>query len=332
MSDRTVDESPPVSTHPSIGGIAVTDVSALGGAVVWIVAVLGGELGTIVEQALALAPLVLVPLGMGMAATPPFDGTTGRFYRAAVIGQPVGAFLLLISLVLPSGGVGTAMAAVPWVFVTGLLGFTALTRTLQRGPWPLAETVIDAGFAYSIVGSVALVLHHLGITFWFKPIIILLTAVHFHFAGFVLPVLTGLAGRALGERAGTGFRVLAGVVLFGPAFIAIGISFSPLIEVLAVGGFTVAVAVLGGYITVRVVPERPRLQGVLVVVSSLVLPMSMVLALGYAIGTFTGISLLELSISRMITLHGALNTFGFALLGTVGWRLAVPRADLKSNR
>lgn len=327
MSETTLDGPAPASKHRSVGGIAVTDVSALVGAVLWAIAVLTGELVTIAEQALALAPLVLVPLGMGMAATPPFEGTSRRLYDAAVVGQPVGAVLVLVSLVLPSGGPGAAAAAVPWMFVTGLLGFTALARTLERGPWPLSETVIDAGFAYSIVGAVALVLHHLGITFWFEPVIILLTAVHFHFAGFVLPVLTGLAGRTLGDRAGTGFRVLAGVVLFGPAFIAIGISFSPVIEVLAVGGFTVAVAVLGGYVTIRVAPGRPRLQGVLVAVSSLVLPVSMALALGYAIGTFAGVDLLGLSISTMITLHGSLNAYGFALLGTVGWRLAVPRTD-----
>ncbi|MGN8215872.1 YndJ family protein [Halococcus salifodinae] len=323
----SIDESASISGYLSAGGIAVTDVSSLAGAILWMGAVFVGELATTVEQALALAALVLVPLGMGMAATPPFGEVSRRPYRAAVLGQPVGAFFFLVSLVLPSDGPGAAVAAVPWVVVTGLLGLAALARTHDRGPWPLSETVIDAGFAYSIVGAVALVLYQLDITFWFEPIIILLTAVHFHFAGFVLPVLTGLAGRVLGDRAGTEFRVLVGVILFGPAFIAIGISFSPVVEVLAVGGFTVAIAVLGGYITIRIVPGRPRLQGVLVAVSSLVLPVSMLLALGYGIGTFTEANLLGLSISRMITLHGVLNAYGFALLGTVGWRLAVPNAN-----
>lgn len=331
MNETTLDGPASASKHPSIGGFAVTDVSALGGMILWSFAVLTGELVTVVEQALALAPLVLVPLGMRMAATPPFEGTPRRLYHAAAVGQPVGAVLVLVSLTLPSGGLEAAMVAVPWVFVTGLLGLTALARMRERGPWPLTETVIDAGFSYSVVGSVALVLFHLGITFWFEPVIILLTAVHFHFAGFVLPVLTGFAGRALGDRVGTGFRGLTGVVLIGPALIAIGISFSPLIEVLAVGGFTVAVAVLGGYVTVGVAPERPRLQGVLVAVSSLVLPVSMTLALGYGIETFTGYNLFGLSVSRMIVLHGSLNAYGFALLGTIGWRLAVPRADGESS-
>jgi hypothetical protein len=322
-----IDESAPVSKHLSVGGLAVTDASALAGALLWAGAVFTGELATVAEQALALAPLVLIPLGMGMGAAGSFQGTAGRLYSAAVLSQPLGAFLLLVPLVLPLSGTGAAIATVPWGVVTGLLGLMALARTRERGLWPVSEAVIDAGFAYSTVGAVALVLHHLGITFWFEPIIILLTAVHFHYAGFVLPVLTGLAGRSLGDRTGTGFRVLVGVVLIGPALIAIGISFSPVVEVIAVGGFTVAVAILGGYITIRIAPQRPRLQGALVALSSLALPVSMVLALGYGIGTFTGANLLGLGISRMITLHGTLNAFGFALLGMIGWRLAVPQQD-----
>jgi hypothetical protein len=325
------DETPSASPPLSVGGIAVTDMSAIIGAVLWLAAVLTGGLDGIVEFALSLAPLVLIPLGIGMAATPPFAGTARQLYNVAVVAQPIGAVLVLVSLVVPSGSTEARLAAIPWVFVTSLLGLTALARTLDRGVWPLSETVIDAGFAYSIVGAVAVVLHQFGITFWFEPVIILLTAVHFHYAGFVLPVLTGIAGRALDEQLGTMFRLLTGIVLIGPAIIAVGISFSPVVEVLAVSVFTVAVAVLGGYVVVRVAPARPRLQGVFVAVSAVVLPASMVLALAYGLSTYTGINLLGLDISTMIELHGVLNAVGFALIGVVGWRIAVPSRHTGSS-
>ena len=303
-----------------------TDVSAVVGGAAWVLAVAVADLDAI-QRAVSLAVLVVVPLGMGMAATPAFEGAAHRWYTAAVLGQPVAGLLVLASFLLPSGGLGPALAAVPWVAVTGALGVTAITRIRERGLWPLSETLIDAGFAYAIVGAVALVLHHLGITLWFDPVIVFLTAIHFHFAGFVLPVLTGLAGRALGDRVGLGpgFRSLAAVVLLGPAFIAVGISFSPVVEVLAVGGFTVAVGVLGGYIVLRVAPGRPPAQRVLVSVSALALPVSMVLALGYGISTFAGFGL-RIPIGTMVSLHGSLNAYWFALVGAVGWRLAVPRA------
>jgi hypothetical protein len=50
----------------------------------------------------------------------------------------------------------------------------------------------------------------------------------------------------------------------------------------------------------------------------------MVLALAYGAAAFTGSWVSGLSISRMVSLHGTLNAFGFGLLATVDWRLAVP--------
>lgn len=307
----------------SVSGIAVTDLSALCGAVLWVGATVVGELGAI-ERALALAPLVLVPLGMGLAATPPFSGLAGRCYGAAVVVQPVGALVLTISLLVPERTTVAALAAAAWLPVTGLLAATAVARAANRGLRPLSETVIDAGFAYTVVGAVALVFYQLELFVWFSPVIVLLTAVHFHYAGFVLPVVTGLAGRSVDS--GRAFELLAGVVLLGPAIIAVGISFSATIELVAVSVFTIAVAVLGGYIVVRVVPGRPRLQGALLSISALTLPISMLLALGFVAASVGGYDPLSLTIPRMISVHGTLNAFGFALFGLVGWRLAVPAA------
>ncbi|WP_135303526.1 YndJ family protein [Haloarcula amylovorans] len=312
-----------VAPRPTLGDIALTDLSAAVGAVAWFALVVAGLLGP-VERALALAPLVLVPLGVGMAAQPPFEGFAGRLYAGAVWLQPVGAALFAVSLALPMNGSSAAALAAPWLVVTGLLGLTAADRTLKHTPSDrrLPETSINAGFAYVSVGAVALLLYHLNLTFWFGRTIILLTAIHFHYAGFVLPVMTGLTARALPARTPP-FAALVGVILLGPAIIAVGISFSPLIEVVAVGGFTVAVALFGGYVLVRLVPISPPAQGLLLGASVLALPASMALALGYAIATFTSVDV-GLDISTMVALHGSLNAFGFGLLGVIGWRLAVP--------
>lgn len=312
--------------RPTVAGVAVTDLSAAVGAGVWLLATLAGGLSAI-ERALALAPLVLVPLGVGMVATPLPAGRAGRLARLAAYAQPVGAGLLVASLLVPSGSLAAALAA-PWVVVTGLLALVGLARVTDRAAWPLAdgraaETVVDGGLAYPVVAAVALVFFHLDIVFWFDPVIVLLTAVHFHYAGFVLPVVTGLVGRTRPSE-GPLYRALAGVVLAGPALIAVGISFSPLVEFVAVGGFTAAVATLGVYVVGRVAPTRPRGQAVLVGASALALPVSMLLALGYGVGAFTGRPSLGLDLGTMVAVHGSLNALGFGLLGLVGWRLAVP--------
>jgi len=309
---------------PTVGGRAVTDLSAGFGGVVWLAAAVVGPLG-VVERALALAPLVLVPLGVGMAGHARFDGLAGRCYRGAVWLQPVGAVLFTASL-LATDGPTAGTLAVPWLVVTGLLGLAALLRTVDRGGFALPETAVDTGLAYVSVGAVALLLYHLDITFWFGPTIILLTAVHFHYAGFTLPVITGLTGRSRDAQPSTLFRILVGVILAGPAIIAVGISFSPLVEVVAVGGFTVAVAMFGWHVLFSVAPTRPRRQAVLLAASAVALPASMALALGYGVATFSGIDL-GLDIATMVRLHGSLNAFGFALLGLAGWRVAVPAGD-----
>jgi len=318
MSALRRDAATAADPIPTVSGVAVPDASALLGAVVWTVAVLAGTLGT-VPRALALAPLVLVPLGVGMVGRAPFPGPAGQFLRGAVWLQPVGALGFTASLALDVTGPGAAALAAPWLLVTGLLGLAALGRTVDRGGVALPETAADAGLAYVSVGAVALLLYHLDITFWFGSTIILLTAVHFHYAGFVLPVLTGLTGRS-GHLDGRLWHALVGVILAGPAIIAVGISFSPLVEVVAVGGFTVAVALFGWYVLLRIAPARPRRQAVLLGASAVALPVSMALALGYGVATFSG-SDLGLDIATMVALHGSLNAFGFALCGLVGWRL-----------
>lgn len=307
---------------PAVGGRAVPDLSALAGAVVWVAATALAPLGA-AERALVLAPLVLVPLAIGMVVRGGFDGLAGQCFRAAVWLQPVGAVLFTASLALPVDGPTAAALAAPWLGVTGLLGLAALARTVDRGGFALPETAVDAGLAYVSVGAVALLLYHLDLTFWFARTIILLTAVHFHYAGFTLPVIAGLTGRGHDADPSTAYTVLMGVILAGPAIIAVGISFSPLVEVVAVGGFTVAVALFGTHVVVRVAPARPRAQGLLVGASAVALPVSMALALGYGVATFTGTNL-GLDIGTMVALHGSLNAFGFALLGLAGWRLSVP--------
>jgi hypothetical protein len=326
-------------------GYALGDLSAVAGALVWTGVSLAG-LFTPVERALALAPLVLVPLGVRMAARPRFSGTAGRFHAAATLCQPVAALLLALSLVVDPGTVAAALAA-PWILVTALLGVAGLARVRDRlaavGVAGAArtdgdghpdtvltalvtpETLVDAGLGYVTVGSVALVLSHLGITFWFEPAILLLTAVHFHYAGFVLPVFTGLVGRCRGPTGDRVYRPLAGVVLVGPALIAVGISFSPLVEIVAVGTFTAAVAALGGYVAVSVAPRRSRAQRLPLTAAALALPVSMAMALGYGVGAFTGTPPLGLTLDTMVTLHGSINAYVFGFLGFVAWRLSVPR-------
>lgn len=150
----------------------------------------------------------------------------------------------------------------------------------------------------------------------------LLTAVHFHYAGFALPLL---AGMVTGATPATSERfprwrvglvcdrvILLGVIIGVPA-VGVGISLSPHIEVVA--ALMLACASVG--VAVRQLqwawsaknPTGLALAGV----SSLALVSAMGLAGTYAVGEFLGQRWIE--IPTMIHTHGAFNAFGFAACG-----------------
>lgn len=328
-----LDASAGSTLHPRIGGRRMTDLSAMIGGTIWLVLVGATVAGTIaltvVELFVCFALLTLVPLGLGLAATPRRSNELPFPYTIAVVWQFPAALAAIGALSLPVGSLGSITLILPWLGVTGAIAMFGLWRLLSRGLTlrPLPELAIDAALFYIPVGAVALLLHRAGISLYFEPIIILLTVVHYHYAGFVLPLVAGLAGRVITDDTGrfgadiTG-RVAAAttlVIIVNLALIAIGITFSPLVEVVAVVFFTIAVAGFSVLILCRVVPGVSRVPGVLLTVATLSIIVTMALALGYGYSQFMPTKLI--TIGEMIRWHGSLNAFGFALPAMLTFRL-----------
>lgn len=305
----------------------LTDVSAVAGGVVWTALVVGGPFRRL-EELFLLAPLVLVPLLLGTVFAPTRDGDSegrsSRWYRYAVLGQPIGALLVAVSFAFDEG-VLAGLLVVPWVVVTLAVALCGLERLLPRGLEPLAELSIDAGLLYVTVGSGWLLLSRLGMNpLGFGDPIVFFTSVHFHYAGFVLPILAGVTGRVVDGVARRVYAFAAVTIVFGPGLIATGITLSPLIEVLAVAALTVGVTAFALVTLLVVVPSRAnRYQQAALTVSSLAVAVSMVFAFGYGLSVFTG-SFVGLGIETMVAYHGHLNALGFALFGGLGWRIALP--------
>lgn len=325
---------------PRVGWERVPDASAFVGGVAWAGLAVTTTLGPI-REILALAILVLVPLGLRLADAPRRDGTRSTWYAAAALGQPVAAVPAVASLTLPQGFAATALT-LPWVVVTALVGAFGLWRLLQRGPWPLAELAIDAGLVYLAVGSTALLLDRFGVSLIFEPLLVTLTAVHFHYAGFALPVATGLAGRAAtGVRFGRIRRVTTGIIAVGPGVISTGITAAALeiplagpVEFASVAFFTSAVALFSLVVLADVVPGLDSwLQRALVGAAFVAVALSMGFAVCYGLARWTGGTYFGIhadAFTRMVRYHGQLNAFGFALLALVGWRLAPPASACRS--
>jgi energy-converting hydrogenase Eha subunit A len=314
----------------------IADASAVLGAIGWLAVALAGVFGPI-RTIVALAMLVLVPLALGLADTPRRGGNRSGWYRAAVFSQPVAAVLGVGSLTLPAGPTAT-LVATPWALTTVLIAGFGAWRLLGRGPWPVEELAVDAGLLYVFVGGVALLFDRSGTALVFEPLIVTLTIVHFHYAGSVLPLLAGLAGReAPGGCLGRLLGLTTGVIVVGPGLIGLGITaaalalpYAAVLEFAGVAAFTAAVAVFSLTVLVGVLPRRQhRGQRLLVGAASVAVTVSMGFAVLYGLaratgGTYLGIS--AASFGVMVTYHGQLNAYGFALPALVGWRLAVPAA------
>jgi hypothetical protein len=272
-----------------------------------------------IEILFLLAPLAVVPLAMRLSAVP--TEATAALWMARRL-QPWGALAVVASFLLPRGLLAAFLAGV-WLAVTALVAIHGGQRLLSARR--AAEIAVSAGALMLPIGGVWLVISRLGIgAFGFEEPIILLTAVHFHYAAYATLVLVGCVGRAAGD--GRAFRVIAGGAVAGPPLLAAGITFSPLLEVAAAVVVALAVSGLGLLTLVRIVPRVPRAAGLLLGLSSVSAFGGMALAVAYAVGELTWHPVV--SLGQMARIHGPLNALGFVLTGLVGWTVA-PRNNLR---
>ncbi len=304
---------------------------ALVGGVAWVLALIWlspSPFETVWAQALlVLAPLCVLPLGL--ALVPPGDENHARtrLLRAALLLQPPSALFLASAYLLPQGPYSAALA-LPWLLTTGLLALFGVLRVGQRGWKRLDEHCMDAGLIYVVVGSGWVMLDRLAVRpLDFEPVIVLLTAIHFHYAGFALPFATALALR---EATGVvtrlaGLGVIAGVPLVAIGITATQLRFGPFLECLAAWVLATS-GMLTAWLQVRLATQSrwSPLARSLWAVSALSLAASMMLAALY--GTRFYLPLAWLDIPWMRALHGTANALGFAIPSLWAWNASKRRA------
>src|SRR5262245_39702192 len=125
----------------------------------------------------------MVPLGL-FILRPGAGSPASRVMDLAGRAQPICALSLCIGLVMPVGPGAFAMS-VPWFAVTALLGLSGLMRFVRPGRTldlveiarSAAPIMLTVGGAWACIAATKW--HPLG----FSRTIVLLTAVHFHYAG-----------------------------------------------------------------------------------------------------------------------------------------------------
>ena len=147
---------------------------------------------SVVVPLFLIAPLFLVPFGWRLLAVATPGSEPPRLAMRAALPA---ALLLTLSFMSPAG-LAAAALSLPWLGLTGFVALAAGVRLL-RDPArfrPSVRHATDAAVAFLAVGATFAAIDRLGLRlFGFSSEILLLTAVHFHFAGFVLPLAGALA-------------------------------------------------------------------------------------------------------------------------------------------
>lgn len=298
-------------------------ISAAGGFSGWVVLavlqVLGHGVG-LLESLFLLAPLVVVPLGLRLLFIRD-EGKARPAERILSYLQAPAAVLVAASFFLPEGP-GAAGLTLPWGILAAITAGDGAIRLWRGGSFEL--TCYRIGRIYLGVGAAWLFLTRFGATpVGFGEPIVLLTALHFHYAGFAAALFAGaVAGTFGGWR--PGLRIAASGVVAGPALLAAGFMTTPLLRMTFAILLAVSLLGLGGFVLAGMGSIRPLPARGLLGISAACMVLAALFVFPYAIGEYLGSK--WLLIPRMARTHGVINAIGFILVGHVAWSLALSPA------
>ncbi len=256
------------------------------------------------------AALFLVPNGLHILGLP-----QTRWYRGWAAGLCT-AYLLFPAAFAP-------LLALPYLLTAAWLTINAGLNLLIYKGFNIAALLRVFALAYWFTGAVWAICFLAG---WqplgFDPVIVGLTAAHFHVAGFVLSTVIYAL---LKTQPAALTRTLAILALLGMPLVALGITltqwgFTPVVEGISAilfAGMALAVAVIQiGYFRRKDLPRRARwywLGGAVCLLAGGLLASLYALRFQWPIAW--------INIHNLKIWHGSLNAIGFGWLSLQGWRL-----------
>lgn len=298
-------------------------LAATAGAVVWLAFVLWHHpfpfAASWAAALLVLGPLVLVPLGLRLV---PLCEEMAWLVRVILWLQVPAALILALSFFWESGIVA-GMLSLPWLITTGLIALLGILQIAKDRLGPVADLTGNMALVYLVIGGSWTALSRFGMRpLNFEAVIVLLTGIHFHYAGFVLPILAAMAARQSNDALArlACFGTVASVPLVATGITTTQLGYSPLVEciaawLMALSGLLVALL----HLRLALEKRRPAHVRILWTVAALSLAFGMVLAALYGSRGIAEMSWLD--IPWMRALHGTANALGFAIAGLAGWNL-----------
>jgi hypothetical protein len=273
----------------------------------------------LIHKVVFFGMLVIVPLALSLIPAGA-QQDDALLYRLVVFAQPIAAVPTIASFFVETGLVSSALS-LAWFILTILIALFGLTRIMSRGLYPLPESSIDAGMLYLPVAGVWLVIYRFGVQpFGYGETIILLTVVHFHFAGYAAPIIAGLNGRLLATRdypqkmfSASVFALIAAMPL-----VAAGITFSPWLGFIGTLLISLGLVMLAVLTVVWVIPSITGFgKRLLLLIGAASSCSAMVLACLYAYSLAAHTLIID--IPTMAMTHGLLNSFGFVTCSLLAW-------------
>jgi hypothetical protein len=287
----------------------------------------------LVERLLVLGPMVGIPLGLSLSNHGTVGSRDAGWLRVLARAQPVLALSALVSVLFPAGA-RAAWVSVPWALYCGAVGllgaYRAWARFQERGPvLKNPRFALDAALLYLPIGGLWNLLARAGARpLGFDDAIVRLTAVHFHFAGWVAPLFAARVAIALeessaSERTQRIARAVLWTTVLGPGLVGGGITVSQVtgsrVSELVTAVVLASALLTLGALSVRAgrTAMRSRLARGLLWVSSATLGLTMALAVSYAWARVSGAE--WPGIPFMVRWHGVANALGYAGLGLTAW-------------
>lgn len=280
-------------------------LSLLGIVLLCVTVLIGNEYSYLMY--LTVAQLIFVPTVVQLIV---------RLKRSEQMILAVGMVAVTVLYFEPSIPLLEVICAVLYFLSTCIIAKKGLERFLNRGFTNLAEIMIDAGFLYIAIGGAWYFASIAQIDTGFSPIITWLTAIHFHYSGFLLCVSLGLFGRLYTRKL---YQSIALIILSGPLLVALGITFSTVIEMLSVTLYVLAIFILF-VMTFQV--RMPMIQAISIRLTIGALCFTIIWSFLYAYGNYSGQVIVD--IPNMLDFHGKINCFVFGTLTVIGWAVNVP--------
>jgi len=301
------------------------------GAAVWLGLVGGTWSGwpqlSVIELLFLLAPWIVVPLANSLMPSLDESGPPAAQRKTLKWIIFAAATLATVSFFLPTCIFAASLAST-WLLVCAFFALRGLRRLWRYRARSFSQFCFAAGEGYLIVAGTWLVASRLGLQpVGFQEPIVLLTAVHFHFAGFLSAVFAGLTYERLREtRWSKPLGVLLIGVVIGPGLLGLAFLVGPKVKLAAVILIVVGqVGLASGMIRVALGNVNPVGRGLLLFSGGCVVA-GMALAASWALGEYPLQSFVELG--RLERIHGTLNAIGFGICGLLGWMNA-PKKSLR---